>query len=67
MLRIPVNPRLFRWARERFRFAREDLAGRFNRLPEWRGEMQPILKQVRRSPVPSTYQSVTCSNESAAS
>ena len=67
MIRIPVNPRLFRWVHEHCGIAQEDLAGRFNRLPEWRGQMQPILKQVWRSPVPSTYQSVTCPNESAAS
>ena len=47
MTRIPVNPGLLRWARERAGIEQEDLAGKFKRLPEWElGETQPTLKQL---------------------
>ena len=47
MIRVPVNPELLRWARERSDLAQEDLAPKFKKLPEWEdGEAQPTLKQV---------------------
>ena len=47
MTRVPVKPELFRWARERAGIAREDLAAKFGKLPEWEsGETRPTLKQV---------------------
>ena len=47
MTRVPVNPELLRWARERAGLAQRDLAARFKKLPEWEdGETQPTLKQV---------------------
>ena len=47
MIRVPVNPALLRWARERANIAQEDLATRFKKLPEWEsGEAQPTLKQL---------------------
>ena len=47
MIRVPVNPELLRWARERAGIAQEDLAGKFKKLPEWEsGELQPTLKQL---------------------
>ena len=47
MVRAPVSPEVLRWARERAGVAREDLAARFRKLPEWEsGETQPTLKQL---------------------
>ena len=47
MIRVPVNPELLRWARERAGVAQEDLATRFKKLPEWEsGDAQPTLKQL---------------------
>ena len=47
MTRVPLNPELLRWARERSGLAQEDLAAKFTKLPEWEdGEKQPTLKQV---------------------
>ena len=47
MSRVPVNPELLRWARERSGMAQDDLAAKFNKLPEWEdGDTQPTLKQV---------------------
>ena len=47
MSRVPVNPELLRWARERAGIAQENLAGKFKKLPEWEsGELQPTLKQL---------------------
>ena len=47
MTRVPVNPELLRWARERSGLAQDDLATKFRKLPEWEdGETQPALKQV---------------------
>ena len=47
MIRVPVNPELLRWARERSDLAQEDLAPKFKKLREWEdGETQPTLKQV---------------------
>ncbi|MCS1407101.1 MAG: hypothetical protein M2R45_00257 [Verrucomicrobia subdivision 3 bacterium] len=36
MTRVPVNPELLRWARERAGRAQEDLALRFKKLPDER-------------------------------
>ena len=50
MTRVPVNPELLRWARERSGLAPEDLATKFKRLPEWEaGETYPTLKQIEAS------------------
>ena len=47
MNRVPVQPTLLRWARERAGYDAGALTGRFPRLGEWeRGEVQPTLKQV---------------------
>ena len=47
MIRIPVEPGLLRWARERSGIAYEHLAAKFKKLPEWEGgTTQPTLKQV---------------------
>ena len=47
MTRITINSDLLHWARERSGIAREELAAKFRKLPEWEsGEMQPTLKQV---------------------
>ena len=47
MTRVPVNPELLRWARERSGLAPEDLATKVKRLPEWEaGETYPTLKQI---------------------
>ena len=47
MIRAPVNPVLLSWARERAGIAREDLAVKFKKLPEWEdGQTQPTLKQA---------------------
>ena len=49
MTRVPVNPALISWARERAGIAQEDLAVKvnFRKLPLWEaGEAQPTLKQA---------------------
>ena len=47
MNRVPLNPALLQWARERAGLSREELAGKFRKLSEWEaGEVQPTLKQV---------------------
>ena len=47
MNRVPVNPYLLRWARERSGLAQRDLAAKFKKLPEWEeGKTQPTLKQL---------------------
>ena len=47
MIRVPVNPALLRWARQRSGIAHKNLAAKFKKLPEWEdGETQPTLKQV---------------------
>ena len=47
MSRVPVNPALIQWARQRAHLAIDDLAGRFPKLAEWeRGEGLPTLKQL---------------------
>ena len=47
MIRVPLNPGLLRWARQRSGIAHDVLAARFRKLPEWEaGEARPTLKQV---------------------
>ena len=47
MTRVPVNPDLLRWARERSGFTQVALTVKFKKLPEWEdGGTQPPLKQV---------------------
>ena len=47
MIRVPVNPELLRWARERTGATQEDLTAKFKKLPEWEdGQTQPTLKQA---------------------
>ena len=47
MIRVPVNPELLRWARDRAGIAQEDLAVKFKKLPEWEnGEIRPTLRQL---------------------
>ena len=47
MIRVPVNPGLLRWARERAGLAQADLAPKFKKLSEWEaGETLPTLKQL---------------------
>lgn len=45
--RVPINPELLTWARERAGLDMLALAGRFPRLSEWEaGELQPTLRQL---------------------
>lgn len=47
MTRIPVNPELLTWARERAGLDALALAGRFPKLSEWEdGALQPTLRQL---------------------
>lgn len=47
MNRVPVNPELLTWARERAGLDALALAGRFPKLTEWEnGELLPTLRQV---------------------
>ena len=47
MSRVPVNPQLIQWARQRAHLAVEDLVGRFPKLAEWeRGAALPTFKQL---------------------
>ena len=47
MTRTTLIAELLRWARERFGVAREKLAAKFTKLPEWEdGVTPPTLKQV---------------------
>ena len=47
MTRIPVNPELLTWARERAGLDMLALAGRFPKLSDWEaGELQPTLRQL---------------------
>ena len=47
MIRVPVNPEIVCWARERAGVAQEELAVKFRKLPEWEsGEIEPTLKQI---------------------
>lgn len=45
--RLPINPKLLTWARERAGLDALALAGRFPKLSEWEaGELQPTLRQL---------------------
>ncbi len=47
MNRVPVQPGLLRWARERAGRSREDLSRRFAKIEAWeRGEVQPTFRQL---------------------
>ena len=47
MIRVPVQPDLLRWARERAGRSREDLSRRFAKIEAWeRGEVQPTFRQL---------------------
>jgi Zn-dependent peptidase ImmA (M78 family)/transcriptional regulator with XRE-family HTH domain len=49
MLRVPVQPTLFTWARQRARLDVTVLAKRFAHLPQWEsGETQPTLRQLEQ-------------------
>ena len=47
MTRVPVNPKLMSWARERARYSVSALAVRFPKISAWEnGEVQPTIKQL---------------------
>lgn len=47
VIRVPVQPGLLRWARERAGRSREDLSRRFVKIESWeRGEVQPTFRQL---------------------
>ncbi len=47
MNRVPVQPDLLRWARERAGYSVDMLIGRFPKFEDWeRGEVRPTLKQL---------------------
>ena len=47
MTRVPVNPNLLAWARERAGYSVSALALRFPKLAAWEnGEVQPTIKQL---------------------
>ena len=49
MMRVTLNPKVLRWARERAGRTVQDLAAPFPKLDRWeRGEERPTLKQVER-------------------
>ena len=49
MMRVPIQPSLLRWARERAGLEPKDLARRFPRLAAWeRGEQWPTLRQIEK-------------------
>src|SRR5579863_5056713 len=46
-MRVEVNPKLLRWARERARLEPGKLEKRFPRLPDWEsGKTKPTLRQL---------------------
>jgi Zn-dependent peptidase ImmA (M78 family) len=46
-MRVPVKPKLLRWARERSTLDPQALTGRFPRLDAWeRGDVRPTFKQL---------------------
>lgn len=48
-MRVDINPKLLRWARERAGLTPDDLAGAFPKLDLWESrEAQPTLKQLER-------------------
>lgn len=47
MIRVPVNPKLLRWARKRAEMTQKDLTAKFRHLTEWEnGKKLPTLKQL---------------------
>ncbi len=49
IVRVPVNPNMLRWARERAGQDLENLQKKFPKIAEWeRGESRPTLKQLER-------------------
>lgn len=47
MNRVPLNPTLLSWARERAGLSAFELSARFPKIAEWeRGEIQPTLRQL---------------------
>ncbi len=47
MNRVPVQPHLVRWARERAGYSVDALVGRFPKIGAWEcGELLPTLKQL---------------------
>lgn len=47
MIRVPVQPALFVWARQRARMDEAVLSARFPQLPGWEaGETHPTLRQL---------------------
>ena len=47
MNRVPVQPNLVRWARERAGYSVDALVGRFPKIGAWEcGELLPTLKQL---------------------
>lgn len=47
MIRVPIEPTILRWARERAGKSEDDMSGRFKKLQAWEsGDVQPTLKQV---------------------
>ena len=47
MMRVDIEPRLFRWAIDRAGLKWDDLAPRFKKLPEWeQGRIKPTLNQL---------------------
>ena len=49
MIRVPINPEMLRWARERAEISVDDLVHRFPKYIEWeRGEVKPTLNQLEK-------------------
>lgn len=49
MIRVPINPEMLRWARERADVSVEDLVHRFPKYMEWElGDIQPTFNQLKR-------------------
>ena len=65
MTRVPVNPELLGWARERAGMAQEDLAAKFERLADWEsGQTRPTLKQLEPLLARFMGRSATCFSRS---
>ncbi len=46
--RLPVNPKIITWARERAGYTLDELTGRFSKLPEWEiGKTEPTKRQIQ--------------------
>ena len=49
MVRVPINPKMLRWARERAEVSAEELVKRFPKYIEWElGNIQPTEKQLEK-------------------